>query len=92
MSLYKSAVEARKGRCASATRTDTISLPEAVRQSILGAEPAYALFGAEDRLGVNYAQHGHAFTADDWTAMLDFFDKHLFGKPIERTFDRFPTE
>ena len=72
--------------------TDRISLPEAVRQSILGAKPAYALFGAADRLGVNYAHHGHAFTADDWTAMLDFFDMHLRGKRIERTFDRFPTE
>jgi hypothetical protein len=72
--------------------TDAISLPEAVRQSVLGARPAYALFGASDRLGVNYARHGHAFTPDDWTAMLDFFDKHLRGKPIDRTFDRFPTE
>jgi hypothetical protein len=72
--------------------TDTISLPEAVRQSILAAKPAYALFGAEDRLGVNYARHGHAFTPDDWTAMLDFFDKHLRGRPIDRTFDRFPTD
>ncbi len=72
--------------------TDRISLPEAVRQSILGARPAYALFGAQDRLGVNFARHGHAFTPEDWTAMLDFFDKHLRGKPTERTFDRFPTE
>ena len=71
---------------------DRISLPEAVRQSMLGARPAYALLGAEDRLGVNFAHHGHAFTPDDWTAMLDFFDKHLRGKPTERTFDRFPTE
>ena len=71
---------------------DTISLPEAVRQSVLGARPAYALFGAETRLGVNFAHHGHAFTPDDWTAMLDFFDKHLRGRPINRRFDRFPTE
>jgi hypothetical protein len=71
---------------------DRISLPEAVRQSMVGARPAYALFGAEDRLGVNFAPHGHAFTSDDWTAMLDFFDKHRRGKRIERTFDRFPTE
>jgi hypothetical protein len=67
--------------------TDTISLPEAVRQSILGARPAYALFNAKDRLGVNYAKHGHAFTAEDWTAMMDFFDKHLRGKKIDRTFE-----
>jgi hypothetical protein len=72
--------------------TDTISLPEAVRQSILGAEPAYSLFGVKDNLGVNYAHHGHAFTAEDWTAMMDFFDKTARGKKIDRTFDRFPTE
>ena len=72
--------------------TDTISLPEAVRQSVLGARPAYALFGMEDRLGVNYANHGHAFTSEDWTALMDFFDKHLRGRKIDRRFDRFPTE
>ena len=72
--------------------TDTISLPEAVRQSFLGAKPAYALFGAEERLGVNYAHHGHAFNDDDWSALLDFADKHLRGRKVERTFDRFPTE
>jgi len=71
---------------------DRISLPEAVRQSMLGARPAYALFSQEDRLGVNFAPHGHAFTPDDWTAMLDFFDKHQRGKPIARPFYRFPTE
>jgi (4-O-methyl)-D-glucuronate---lignin esterase len=72
--------------------TDTISLPAAVEQSILGAQPAYALLGVKDHLGVNYAQHGHAFTAEDWAAMMDFFDKHLRGKKVDRAFDRFPTE
>ena len=41
---------------------------------------------------MNYANHGHAFTPDDWTAMMDFFDKQLRGKKVDRTFDRFPTE
>lgn len=72
--------------------TDTISLPEAVRQSEQGAQPAYALFGMKDRLGVHYSDHGHAFTDEDWTAMMDFFDKHLRGAKIDSTFDRFPTE
>lgn len=72
--------------------TDTISLPEAVRQSMLGAMPAYELLGAKQRLGVHYAHHGHAFTEEDWTAMMDFADHHLLGKPATRTFDRFPTE
>jgi hypothetical protein len=72
--------------------TDTISLPAAVEQSILGAQPAYALLGVKDHLGVNYAQHGHAFTAEDWTAMMDFFDKHLRSRKVDRAFNRFPTE
>ncbi len=71
---------------------DVISLPEAVRQSMVHAKPAYALFGAEDRLGVHYANHGHTFTAEDWTAMMDFFDHHLRGRKSERRFDGFPTE
>lgn len=71
---------------------DVISYPEAVRQSVLGAKPAYALFGATEKLGVNYAPHGHTFNADDWSALLAFADQHLLGKKSARTFDRFPTE
>jgi putative nucleotidyltransferase with HDIG domain len=55
--------------------TDTISLPEAVRQSMLGAEPAYALLGSPNRLKTHYSKHGHAFTAEDWTAMMDYFTR-----------------
>jgi len=72
--------------------TDQVSLANAVKQSWLAAQPAYALFGARDRLGVNYANHGHAFTTEDWTAMLDFADKHLRGMKVDRRFDQFPTE
>jgi hypothetical protein len=71
---------------------DTISYPVAVEQSFLAAKPAYALFGAADRLGVNYAHHGHAFTDEDWQALMDFADKNLRGMMVERTFDHFPTE
>lgn len=72
--------------------TDRISLPEAVRQSILGARPAYELYGKADRLGANFANHGHTLNDEDWIAMMDFADKHLRNKPVNRTFDRFPTE
>jgi hypothetical protein len=71
--------------------TDTISLPAAVRASFLGAEPVYALLGASGRLGVHYSHHGHAFDAEDWTALLNFTDLHLLGKR-DFTFDWFPTE
>jgi hypothetical protein len=40
---------------------------------------------------VHYSHHGHAFTAEDWTALLNFTDLHLLGKR-DFTFDRFPTD
>jgi hypothetical protein len=70
--------------------TDGVSLLNAVKQSWLAARPVYALFDATDKLGVNYADHGHTLTSDDWTALLDFADKHLLGKPVTRPFDQFP--
>lgn len=72
--------------------TDTISLPEAVKQSILGARPAFALLGVPEHVGVHYSNHGHAFTAEDWTAMMDFFDKYMRGMSVSQTFDQFPAE
>lgn len=71
--------------------TDRISLPEAVRQSYLHAKPAYALYGATDRLGVHFSHHSHAFTDEDWTALLNFADRHLRGKK-DFTFDWFPSD
>jgi hypothetical protein len=69
--------------------TDTVSVPNAVKQTILAARPAYELLRVPDRLGVNYAKHGHAFTQDDWTALMDFADKHLRGLKVDRKFDQF---
>ena len=72
--------------------TDTISLPEAVKQSVRGAKPAYALLGVPERIGAHYSNHGHAFTAEDWTAMLDFLDMAWRGKKMDQTFDNYPAE
>jgi hypothetical protein len=71
---------------------DGVSLMNGVKQTWLHARPVYQLLNATERLGVNYANHGHAFTADDMTALLDFADKHLARKSIERRFDQFPTD
>jgi len=71
--------------------TDQVSLENAVKQSWLGAQPAYALFSATNHLGVNYANHGHAFTPEDMNALLDFADQQLRGLPVERRFDEFPS-
>jgi hypothetical protein len=71
---------------------DRISLPEAVRETIKGAQPAYELLGAKGRIGVNYEPHGHTVTPADWAALMDFFDAHLGGKPTTRPYDRYPTD
>jgi hypothetical protein len=71
---------------------DTISLPTAVKRSIDAARPIYALYGeSPDRLGIHYSHHPHAFTTEDWTAMMDFADKHLRGMSSPQTFDHFLT-
>lgn len=61
-----------------------------VRQSWLGAQTAYAMFGATDRLGVNWAERPHGMVQGDWDALLAFADKFLLGKKVERRFDQFP--
>jgi hypothetical protein len=57
--------------------TDPVSSPAAVRQSVDAARAAYALYGWPDRIGIHYSHHAHDFTAEDWTALLDFADAHL---------------
>jgi hypothetical protein len=71
---------------------DTISLPDAVKHSIQAAQNVYEFLGAKDNLGVHYSHHAHAFTAEDWTAMMDFFDKHSRGMKVDKTFDHFLTD
>jgi hypothetical protein len=71
---------------------DVISLPDAVEHSIRAAWPVYELYGAKDRLGIHYSHHAHAFTAEDWTAIMDFADKTLRAMPANTTFSTFLTQ
>jgi hypothetical protein len=80
--------------------TDPVSLAGAVRQSWLGAEPAFALLGAPESIAVHYARRGHELSAEDWRALLDFAEQRLgrTGSPrlqragSPRRFDQFPPE
>jgi len=69
---------------------DQNCVSDALWQAIAAARPAYALLGAEPRLGVHYAAHRHALTDEDWAALLDFSDQQLLGKTVTRRFDQFP--
>lgn len=65
---------------------DRICSPTAVRQSLRGAEPVYALYGATNKLGLHYSEHGHAFNASDWAALLDFADWQFHGQKPTQSF------
>ncbi len=70
---------------------DTISLPDAVKHSFDEAWKVYSFLGAKDNLGVHYSHHPHAFTDEDWTAMMDFADQKLLGIKSDKTWDHFIT-
>jgi len=65
---------------------------KASKASYLAALPVYEFLGAGDSLGINYRPGTHAFTPDDWQAVLDFADSRLLGKLVSRRFDQFPPE
>ena len=69
---------------------DQNCVPNALKQAIAGAMPAYELLGVPRRLGVHYAAHRHALAEEDWAALLDFADQQLFGRTVARRFDEFP--
>ena len=70
---------------------DTICSPTAVRASLDGARPVYALHGVTQRMAVHYSEHAHALDAEDWEALLDFADRELRGIATTRSFDNFPS-
>ncbi|MGD0614905.1 MAG: hypothetical protein ABSA69_05615 [Verrucomicrobiota bacterium] len=69
---------------------DTVCNGNAVKQSFLAAKPVYELLGAPANLGVHFRPGGHAFTEDDWDAILAFADQRLRGLAVPGSFDRFP--
>ncbi|HVT72559.1 MAG TPA: hypothetical protein VHD61_05435 [Lacunisphaera sp.] len=86
------ALIAPRGFLALEGTSDPVSLEQAVQASVAGAQPVFALLGVPGRVGVNYADHGHVLTADDWAALLDFTDQQFRGRKVDRRFDRFPSD
>lgn len=72
---------------------DQNCVPNAVKQSVLAAQPVYQFLGVStNRVGVNYEPHRHGLTAADWTAALDFADQQLRGIDHHRSFQQFPAD
>ena len=56
----------------------------------LAAQPAYALLGAPDHLGIHFRPGKHMLAPADWQAILDFSDQQLRGLPVKERFDQLP--
>jgi hypothetical protein len=72
---------------------DQNCVPNAVKQTVLAAQPVYAFLGVStNRVAANYEPHRHMLTADDWNSALDFADQQLRGIDHHRAFDNFPPD
>jgi hypothetical protein len=72
---------------------DQNCVPNAVRQSVLAAQPVFVFLGVStNRVGVNYEPHRHGLPPADWAAALDFADQQLRGIDHQRRFDQFAPE
>jgi dienelactone hydrolase len=61
--------------------------PKGTQQSYTAAKEVYKFLGAGDRIGIAFRPGKHEQNLDDWKVLLDFADKHFFGKKVDRRFD-----
>jgi hypothetical protein len=64
--------------------------PSGSQMTFLASKVAFDWLGAGDKTGIHYRHGGHAHTVEDWTALLDFADAKLRGKPAAQNFDALP--
>lgn len=53
-------------------------------------QKVYAFLGAPERFGFHFRPGKHEVGAIDWQIILDFCDKQLLGKKVDRRFDQAP--
>jgi dienelactone hydrolase len=61
--------------------------PKGTQQTYAAAKELFDFLGAGDRIGIFFREGKHEQNSDDWSVLLDFADKQLFGKKVERRFD-----
>jgi dienelactone hydrolase len=69
---------------------DAWANPAGTWQTHDAAAEVFRFLGAGDRIGISYRQGGHDHDFNDWTALLDFADWQLRGKPCARDFGHNP--
>lgn len=67
--------------------------PRGEHDGMLAALPVYRLLkagGLGDAVGLRFREGGHTITREDWGAILDFCDKAMLRKKVDRRFDESP--
>ena len=64
--------------------------PLGTEVSFLASREVFDFLGAADKTGMHFRHGPHAHDAEDWTALLDFADTRVLGKPGDRRFDELP--
>ncbi len=67
---------------------DRATNPPGTYAACRAARGAYELLGAPDRIGWAFREGGHAHSATDFAALLDFMDRHLHQRTVSRNFQR----
>ena len=66
---------------------DTWANPIGTQINYLAAQPVYDFLGVPERNGLHFRPGGHEHNEEDFRALLDFADGHLFGKKSEHEFN-----
>jgi hypothetical protein len=64
--------------------------PLGTQVSYLASREVFAFLGAGEKIGLHYRHGPHDQNAEDFSALLDFADWQLLGKPPGRKFDALP--
>ncbi len=64
--------------------------PTGTQATYQAARVVFEWLGAGDKCGLRYREGKHAQNEEDWAALLDFADKVLLGKTVDRKFDMPP--
>ena len=69
---------------------DTWANPLGTQATYLAVQPVYDFLGASENNALHFRQGGHDQLPEDFSALLDFADKHFRAKAITRKFNVLP--
>jgi dienelactone hydrolase len=62
--------------------------PMGTQQTHTAARDVFTFLGVQEKIGIHFREGGHAQGVDDFQVLMDFCDRQLLGKTVERKFDR----